>query len=80
MMPLADLLHRPRGRGDQAPLLLLLPSKLGVPMLDGPIVTAGGIIFITGTRMTTSGPSVCDGRQLWQDRLPAGGQSDADDL
>lgn len=45
-------------------------------MLGGPIVTAGGIAFITGTMdYYIRAFDARDGRQLWQDRLPAGGQS-----
>ncbi|MET4022727.1 glucose dehydrogenase [Bradyrhizobium sp. S3.2.12] len=66
--------HRIGTIRDQAPLPL--PFKLGVPMLGGPIVTAGGVIFITGTMDDyIRAFDVRDGRQLWQDRLPAGGQS-----
>lgn len=66
--------HRIGTIRDQAPLPL--PFKLGVPMLGGPIVTAGGVIFITGTMDDfIRAFDVQDGKQLWQDRLPAGGQS-----
>ncbi|MGY4625630.1 membrane-bound PQQ-dependent dehydrogenase, glucose/quinate/shikimate family [Bradyrhizobium sp. USDA 4486] len=66
--------HRIGTIRDQAPLPL--PFKLGVPMLGGPIVTAGGVVFITGTMDDyIRAFDVRDGKQLWQDRLPAGGQS-----
>jgi quinoprotein glucose dehydrogenase len=66
--------HRIGTIRDRAPLPL--PFKLGVPMLGGPIVTAGGVVFITGTMDDyIRAFDVRDGRQLWQDRLPAGGQS-----
>jgi quinoprotein glucose dehydrogenase len=55
---------------------LPLPFKLGVPMLGGPIVTAGGVAFLTGTMDNyIRAFDVDDGALLWQDRLPAGGQS-----
>lgn len=53
-----------------------IPLKLGVPMLGGPLVTAGGVAFITGTMdYYIRAFDVATGRLLWQDRLPAGGQS-----
>ncbi|HET7884998.1 MAG TPA: glucose/quinate/shikimate family membrane-bound PQQ-dependent dehydrogenase [Bradyrhizobium sp.] len=66
--------HRVGTIRDQAPLPL--PFKLGVPMLGGPIVTAGGVSFLTGTMDDyIRAFDVDDGKLLWQDRLPAGGQS-----
>jgi quinoprotein glucose dehydrogenase len=59
---------------DQAPLPL--PFKLGVPMLGGPIVTAGGVTFLTATMDDyIRAFDLEDGKLLWKDRLPAGGQS-----
>ncbi len=59
---------------DEAPLPL--PFKLGVPMLGGPIVTAGGVAFLTGTMDDyIRAFDVNDGKLLWEDRLPAGGQA-----
>jgi quinoprotein glucose dehydrogenase len=59
---------------DAAPLPL--PIKMGVPGLGGPIVTAGGVAFATGTQDDyIRAYDVTDGQQLWEDRLPAGGQS-----
>ncbi|MGY4629961.1 glucose/quinate/shikimate family membrane-bound PQQ-dependent dehydrogenase [Bradyrhizobium sp. USDA 4486] len=66
--------HRIGTIRDEAPIPL--PFKLGVPMLGGPIVTAGGVAFITGTMdYYIRAFDVRDGKELWQDRLPAGGQS-----
>jgi quinoprotein glucose dehydrogenase len=66
--------HRVGTIRDEAPLPL--PFKLGVPMLGGPIVTAGGIAFLTGTMDDyIRAFDVDDGELLWEDRLPAGGQS-----
>jgi quinoprotein glucose dehydrogenase len=66
--------HRVGTIRDEAPLPL--PFKLGVPMLGGPIVTAGGVTFLTGTMDDyIRAFDVTDGRLLWEDRLPAGGQS-----
>ena len=53
-----------------------LPFELGVPMLGAPIVTAGGLAFITSTTdYYIRAFDVSTGALLWQDRLPAGGQS-----
>ena len=53
-----------------------IPIKMGVPSLGGPMTTAGGVTFLTSTYdYFIRAYDVTDGRQLWQDRLPAGGQS-----
>ncbi|MBB5460324.1 glucose/quinate/shikimate family membrane-bound PQQ-dependent dehydrogenase [Paraburkholderia sp. Cpub6] len=53
-----------------------LPFKMGMPMLGGPIITAGGVAFIGATADNyIRGFDVNNGRQLWQARLPAGGQA-----
>jgi quinoprotein glucose dehydrogenase len=53
-----------------------LPFKMGMPMLGGPIVTAGGVVFIGATADNyIRGFDVNNGKQLWQARLPAGGQA-----
>ncbi len=53
-----------------------LSFRLGMPMLGGPIVTAGGVLFIGATADNyIRGYSVDDGRLVWQARLPAGGQA-----
>jgi quinoprotein glucose dehydrogenase len=66
--------HRVGTIRDATPLPL--PFKLGVPMLGGPIVTAGGVAFLTGTMDNyIRAFDVDDGKLLWEDRLPAGGQS-----
>ncbi|MBW7962852.1 glucose/quinate/shikimate family membrane-bound PQQ-dependent dehydrogenase [Bradyrhizobium sp. BR 10261] len=55
---------------------LPLPFRMGVPMLGGPIATAGGVAFYTGTyEYTIRAYDVRDGKVLWEDRLPAGAQS-----
>jgi quinoprotein glucose dehydrogenase len=66
--------HRVGTIRDEAPLPL--PFKLGVPMLGGPIVTAGGVAFLTATMDDyIRAFDVDDGKLLWEDRLAAGGQS-----
>jgi len=52
------------------------PFKMGMPMLGGPIVTAGGVAFIAATAdYYLRAFDVNTGRQLWQARLPAGAQA-----
>jgi len=53
-----------------------IPIKMGVPTLGGPLLTAGGVTFLTSTLdYYIRAYDVSTGEQLWQDRLPAGGQS-----
>lgn len=59
---------------DSAPLPIPLP--LGVPSLGGMMTTAGGVAFLAGTLdYYLRAYDVNDGRQLWEGRLPAGGQA-----
>jgi len=59
---------------DSSPLPL--PFRMGMPMLGGPMVTAGGVIFIGATADNyLRAYNVNDGTLLWQARLPAGGQA-----
>jgi quinoprotein glucose dehydrogenase len=52
------------------------PFKMGVPTLGGPIMTAGGVAFMSGTLdYYIRAYDVATGAQLWKDRLPAGGQA-----
>ncbi|MBR1219172.1 glucose/quinate/shikimate family membrane-bound PQQ-dependent dehydrogenase [Bradyrhizobium sp. U87765 SZCCT0131] len=67
-------LHRNGTIRDSAPLPI--PIRMGVPSLGGPIATAGGVAFFTGTAdHFIRAYNVNDGHQLWEDRLPAGAQS-----
>jgi quinoprotein glucose dehydrogenase len=67
-------MHRNGTIRDAAPLPI--PIKMGVPSLGGPITTAGGVVFATGTQdYYIRAYNVSDGREIWKDRLPAGGQS-----
>ena len=55
---------------------LPLPFRMGVPNLGGPIVTAGGVAFLSGTLdYFVRAYDLTSGAQLWQARLPAGGQA-----
>jgi len=53
-----------------------LPLRMGVPDLGGPVMTGGGVAFLSGSMDDyVRGYDVRDGRQLWEARLPAGGQA-----
>ncbi|MGO2957895.1 MAG: glucose/quinate/shikimate family membrane-bound PQQ-dependent dehydrogenase [Acetobacter sp.] len=67
-------MHRNGTVRDSSPLPL--PFKVGIPSLGGPLTTAGGVAFLTSTAdYYIRAYDVTTGKQLWQDRLPAGGQS-----
>ncbi|WP_252151588.1 glucose/quinate/shikimate family membrane-bound PQQ-dependent dehydrogenase [Acinetobacter terrestris] len=54
----------------------LPPFKMGVPMLGGSISTAGNVMFIGATQDNyIRAFNVTNGDQLWEGRLPAGGQA-----
>ena len=51
-------------------------ARLGSPNLGGPIVTAGGVIFIGATiDQRVRAYDVETGRELWAAQLPAGGKA-----
>lgn len=53
-----------------------LPIRMGVPSLGGPLMTASGVAFLSGSMDNyVRAYDVRNGRQLWEDRLPAGGQA-----
>lgn len=59
---------------DLAPLGVELST--GVPNLGGPIVTAGGVVFIGATMDNfLRAFDAATGKELWRGRLPAGGQA-----
>ncbi|MCQ8241774.1 glucose/quinate/shikimate family membrane-bound PQQ-dependent dehydrogenase [Rhizosaccharibacter radicis] len=59
---------------DEAPVPV--PITMGVPSLGGPLVTAGGVAFLTSTMdYYIRAYDTATGRVIWSDRLPAGGQS-----
>lgn len=62
---------------DSLPKLMQLPPlKIGVPGLGGVISTAGGVMFVAATQDNyIRAFDVSNGKQLWQARLPAGGQA-----
>ncbi|MFS2034887.1 glucose/quinate/shikimate family membrane-bound PQQ-dependent dehydrogenase [Polaromonas sp. CT11-55] len=53
-----------------------LPFRMGVPSLGGPLATAGGVAFLSGTLDDyVRAYDVNNGDELWKSRLPAGGQA-----
>ncbi|MDA8445897.1 glucose/quinate/shikimate family membrane-bound PQQ-dependent dehydrogenase [Paracidovorax valerianellae] len=53
-----------------------VPFKMGVPNLGGPVTTAGGVAFLSGTLdYYVRAYDVANGKELWKSRLPAGGQA-----
>ena len=59
---------------DESPVPL--PIKMGVPTLGGPMMTAGGVAFLSSTLdYYIRGYDVTTGRVLWRARLPAGAQA-----
>jgi len=59
---------------DSAPLPI--PMPLGVPSLGGPMVTGGGVAFMSATLdYYLRAYDTRTGRKLWETRLPAGGQA-----
>jgi len=53
-----------------------LPFKMGVPGIGGPIVTKGGVAFLSGTLdYYVRGYDLETGAEIWRARLPAGGQA-----
>lgn len=59
---------------DSSPLPF--PFRMGVPNLGGPILTAGGVAFLSGTLdYYVRAYDVATGKEIWKNRLPAGGQA-----
>ncbi|KQT42917.1 glucose dehydrogenase [Aureimonas sp. Leaf454] len=59
---------------DQSPIPV--PFRMGVPNLGGPLMTAGGVAFLSGTLdYYLRAYDVSNGREIWKARLPAGGQA-----
>jgi quinoprotein glucose dehydrogenase len=54
----------------------LLPIRMGVPSLGGPLLTGSGLLFIAATQERAFRAfELRTGRLLWEDRLPAGGHA-----
>jgi quinoprotein glucose dehydrogenase len=55
---------------------LPLPFKVGVPGIGGPMITKGGVAFLgAAVDNFLRAYDLTNGRQLWEARLPAGGQA-----
>ena len=66
--------HKNGTSRDSAPLGI--PFAVGVPALGGPLITAGGLGFLSGTLdYYLRAYDLRTGEELWKDRLPAGGQA-----
>ncbi|RCW86087.1 glucose/quinate/shikimate family membrane-bound PQQ-dependent dehydrogenase [Phyllobacterium bourgognense] len=66
--------HRNGTVRDSSPLPL--PFKVGVPGIGGPMITASGVAFLgAAVDDYLRAYNVTNGEQLWEARLPAGGQS-----
>ena len=67
-------MHRNGTVRDMTPLPL--PFKVGVPGIGGPMITRGGVVFLgAAVDNYLRAYDLTTGKQLWQARLPAGGQS-----
>jgi quinoprotein glucose dehydrogenase len=61
---------------DKAPFSQVLLPRVGAPNFGGPIVTAGGLVFIGATLDNyLRAFDASSGKELWKGRLPAGGQA-----
>ena len=57
-------------------LRIPLPVRIGLPNLGGPLVTAGGLVFVSASMDGhLRAFDVETGEELWDDRLPAGGNA-----
>jgi quinoprotein glucose dehydrogenase len=66
--------HRNGTVRDMTPLPL--PFKVGVPGIGGPMITKGGVAFLgAAVDDYLRAYDLTNGRQLWEARLPAGGQA-----
>lgn len=69
-------MHRNGTTRGRMPGWLPIPFAMGVPSFGGPLITASGVVFYSGTiDQTFRAYDETTGKMLWQTRLPAGGQS-----
>ncbi len=58
------------------PMPVPVPLNMEMPMLGGPISTAGNVLFIAATADNyLRAYNMSNGEKLWQARLSAGGQT-----
>ncbi|MGE6778840.1 glucose/quinate/shikimate family membrane-bound PQQ-dependent dehydrogenase [Vreelandella titanicae] len=68
--------HRNGTTRDSMPFDLPIGLNVGVPALGGPLTTAGGVSFLSGTLdQYLRGYDITTGKELYKARLPAGGQA-----
>ncbi|WP_301584549.1 glucose/quinate/shikimate family membrane-bound PQQ-dependent dehydrogenase [Halomonas alkaliantarctica] len=68
--------HRNGTTRDSMPFDLPIALNVGVPALGGPLTTAGGVSFLSGTLdQYLRGYDITTGEELYKARLPAGGQA-----
>lgn len=68
--------HRNGSTRDSMPFGLPIGLNVGVPALGGPLTTAGGVSFLSGTLdQYLRGYDITTGEELYKARLPAGGQA-----
>ncbi|HAA46356.1 MAG: glucose dehydrogenase [Halomonas sp. 54_146] len=68
--------HRNGTTRDSMPFGLPISLNVGVPALGGPMTTAGGVSFLSGTLdQYLRGYDITTGEELYRARLPAGGQA-----
>lgn len=68
--------QHPNGTSYDNTPIIKLPFSVGVPAMGGPMLTAGGVAFLSGTLdRFIRGYDVSTGKELWKSRLPAGGQA-----
>jgi quinoprotein glucose dehydrogenase len=68
--------HKNGTTRDNMPFHLPIAFPVGVPGLGGPLITAGGLGFYSGTLDNyLRAYDLSNGREIWKARLPAGGQA-----
>lgn len=69
-------MHRDGTVRDQMPPFMPIPFPMGTASLGGPLITAGGVVFYSGTMDDyLRAYDTRTGAKLWESRLPAGGQA-----
>lgn len=69
-------MHRNGTTRDRMPGFLPIGFRMGMPGFGGPLITASGVVFYSGSLDDyLRAYDETTGRKLWQARLPAGGQA-----